>query len=347
MSVHASLVYAYRYNALFFFSISFYLCNKMFLRTIASSATRAAASTSTTAAPGSRVVLARAFASATSDEVELLESLLAAAKAREAEAAAAAAAGDGDDDASGPKFTIGTFNALSAAGMATFPTNKYEFTAMADNPNAEAHGIVLRSHKLDSSEVPQSVRAVARAGSGTNNVCVADLTERAFPSSTRGLQRQRCRRARLVRAAAVQRHCRGHQHVHKIFSEDGNDAAKVKKRVEAEKQLSARAGKRSALLDSARSGPRSQMLSVASVWTSSRTIRRFRLTLPGACAVIASRTRRSTSYSKSTTLPCTYPTWKLPPARRRAARPHEARRKSDELFPRRDRGFRQPARALG
>ena len=210
----------------------------MFLRTIASSATRAAASTSTTAAPGSRVVLARAFASATSDEVELLESLLAAAKAREAEAAAAAAAGDGDDDASGPKFTIGTFNALSAAGMATFPTNKYEFTAMADNPNAEAHGIVLRSHKLDSSEVPQSVRAVARAGSGTNNVCVADLTERGIPVfNTPGSNANAV--AELVLCALLLSSrgiVEGIQHVHKIFSEDGNDAAKVKKRVEAEKK---------------------------------------------------------------------------------------------------------------
>ena len=44
-----------------------------------------------------------------------------------------------------------------------------------------AHAILLRSHKLQESEVDISVRAIARCGAGTNNVPVARMTEIGIP----------------------------------------------------------------------------------------------------------------------------------------------------------------------
>ena len=44
-----------------------------------------------------------------------------------------------------------------------------------------AHAILLRSHKLQESEVDVSVRAIARCGAGTNNVPVARMTELGIP----------------------------------------------------------------------------------------------------------------------------------------------------------------------
>lgn len=44
-----------------------------------------------------------------------------------------------------------------------------------------AHAILLRSHKLQESEIDVSVRAIARCGAGTNNVPVARMTEIGIP----------------------------------------------------------------------------------------------------------------------------------------------------------------------
>ena len=77
----------------------------------------------------------RGLATADAD-IALLEQLLSAAKARateESEAEAPAA----DDAATGPKFVVGTYNAISAAGLQTFPANgapAYKTASLADNP---------------------------------------------------------------------------------------------------------------------------------------------------------------------------------------------------------------------
>ncbi len=46
---------------------------------------------------------------------------------------------------------------------------------------ANAHAILLRSHKLQEEEVNLTVRAIARCGAGTNNVPVARMTELGIP----------------------------------------------------------------------------------------------------------------------------------------------------------------------
>jgi D-3-phosphoglycerate dehydrogenase len=77
------------------------------------------------------------------------------------------------------KFHIETFNKISPLGLARFPTSNYEIAE--DYAKNNAHAILLRSHKLQESEVDVSVRAIARCGAGTNNVPVARMTELGIP----------------------------------------------------------------------------------------------------------------------------------------------------------------------
>ena len=51
----------------------------------------------------------------------------------------------------------------------------------SDLDSTNAHALLLRSHKLQESEVDVSVRAIARCGAGTNNVPVARMTELGIP----------------------------------------------------------------------------------------------------------------------------------------------------------------------
>lgn len=59
------------------------------------------------------------------------------------------------------KFQIQTFNKISPKGLARFESNSYDVrTDGAESANA--HAILLRSHKLKEEEVAHTVRAIAR-----------------------------------------------------------------------------------------------------------------------------------------------------------------------------------------
>jgi len=70
-------------------------------------------------------------------------------------------------------YKIRTFNNIAARGLERFPTANYEVGAEVADP----HAILLRSHKLTSADLGTSLRAIARAGAGTNNVPVSECTE--------------------------------------------------------------------------------------------------------------------------------------------------------------------------
>lgn len=70
-------------------------------------------------------------------------------------------------------FRIRTHNQIANKGLAEFSHAHYEVGAKVDSPDA----ILLRSHKLQPDEIPPSVRAIARAGAGTNNVPITHCTE--------------------------------------------------------------------------------------------------------------------------------------------------------------------------
>jgi len=77
------------------------------------------------------------------------------------------------------KFQVKTYNKISPDGLKKFPENQYEIRE--GDSAANAHAILLRSHKLQEEEVPHTVRAIARCGAGTNNVPVAKMTELGIP----------------------------------------------------------------------------------------------------------------------------------------------------------------------
>lgn len=78
------------------------------------------------------------------------------------------------------KYQIKTFNKISPIGLAQFPSDEYDVRT-GDDEAANAHAILLRSHKLQEDDVPQTVRAIARCGAGTNNIPVPRMTELGIP----------------------------------------------------------------------------------------------------------------------------------------------------------------------
>lgn len=61
---------------------------------------------------------------------------------------------------------VRTYNAISTKGLERLSPNCFEVGGDLSDPNA----ILLRSHKLSASDIPESVSAIARAGAGVNNI---------------------------------------------------------------------------------------------------------------------------------------------------------------------------------
>ena len=74
-------------------------------------------------------------------------------------------------------FKILTYNNISRAGLDRLPDERYDVTAQVDNPDA----ILLRSFNLHGQPIPESLKAVGRAGAGVNNIPVAEYTKRGIP----------------------------------------------------------------------------------------------------------------------------------------------------------------------
>ena len=71
-------------------------------------------------------------------------------------------------------YKVQTYNAISVKGLEKLPRDSYEVASDINSPDA----ILLRSHVLSSDEIGASVKAIGRAGAGTNNIPVADCTEK-------------------------------------------------------------------------------------------------------------------------------------------------------------------------
>jgi D-3-phosphoglycerate dehydrogenase / 2-oxoglutarate reductase len=75
------------------------------------------------------------------------------------------------------QFTIKTLNNISARGLERLPRDRYTVTS----DNAEPDAMIVRSADMHAMTIPSSVKAVGRAGAGTNNVPVASLSKRGVP----------------------------------------------------------------------------------------------------------------------------------------------------------------------
>jgi D-3-phosphoglycerate dehydrogenase len=70
-------------------------------------------------------------------------------------------------------FRIRTINKISPDGLELFPRDRYEVASDLPNPDA----ILVRSASLHGMEFPKTLKAIARAGAGVNNIPVAPCSE--------------------------------------------------------------------------------------------------------------------------------------------------------------------------
>jgi D-3-phosphoglycerate dehydrogenase len=75
------------------------------------------------------------------------------------------------------RYRILTLNNISARGLARLPRERYEVGSEITDPD----GVLVRSADMHKVTVPPSVLAIGRAGAGTNNVPVAELSKRGVP----------------------------------------------------------------------------------------------------------------------------------------------------------------------
>jgi D-3-phosphoglycerate dehydrogenase / 2-oxoglutarate reductase len=75
------------------------------------------------------------------------------------------------------KFEILVLNQISQIGLKRFPAEGYSIVEDATYPDA----ILVRSHEMHSMAIPDSVRAIGRAGAGTNNIPVKAMSGRGAP----------------------------------------------------------------------------------------------------------------------------------------------------------------------
>lgn len=71
-------------------------------------------------------------------------------------------------------FNILTLNKIAKCGLDKLGSNY----AVTDDVNANADGIILRSYKMHDMELPPSLKAIARAGAGVNNIPIDKCTEK-------------------------------------------------------------------------------------------------------------------------------------------------------------------------
>ena len=75
------------------------------------------------------------------------------------------------------RFQVQTLNNISAKGLERFSLDRYTVAKELDRPDA----ILVRSHDMRATPIAASVKAIARAGTGTNNIPVAEMSRRGLP----------------------------------------------------------------------------------------------------------------------------------------------------------------------
>jgi D-3-phosphoglycerate dehydrogenase / 2-oxoglutarate reductase len=73
-------------------------------------------------------------------------------------------------------FKIQTLNKIDREGLSLFPLDKYEIASDIPTPDA----IILRSFNMHNMQLNQSVKAIARAGAGVNNIPVDKYTQQGI-----------------------------------------------------------------------------------------------------------------------------------------------------------------------
>jgi D-3-phosphoglycerate dehydrogenase / 2-oxoglutarate reductase len=75
------------------------------------------------------------------------------------------------------KYRVRVLNHISAGGLKRLPWDRFAVSAEVDDP----HAVLVRSADLHHMEISESLLTVGRAGSGTNNIPIARMSERGIP----------------------------------------------------------------------------------------------------------------------------------------------------------------------
>ncbi|MHC4883916.1 MAG: phosphoglycerate dehydrogenase [Planctomycetota bacterium] len=73
-------------------------------------------------------------------------------------------------------FKVQTLNKISSRGLDLLPREDFEVATEIPNPD----GMILRSFKMHDMELPESLKGIARAGAGVNNIPVEKCTEQGI-----------------------------------------------------------------------------------------------------------------------------------------------------------------------
>ena len=74
-------------------------------------------------------------------------------------------------------YDILTLNKIAACGLEQLDSGKYSVT---DDASANVDGIILRSYAMHDMELPKNLKAIARAGAGTNNIPIDKCSEKGI-----------------------------------------------------------------------------------------------------------------------------------------------------------------------
>lgn len=74
-------------------------------------------------------------------------------------------------------YKILTLNNISAAGLDRLSRDNYEVSSEVSHPDA----VLLRSFKMHDMEIPETLKAIGRAGAGVNNIPVQAMSVRGIP----------------------------------------------------------------------------------------------------------------------------------------------------------------------
>jgi len=74
-------------------------------------------------------------------------------------------------------FKVQTLNNISVLGLERLPRERYEVASEIAHPDA----VMVRSADMHKLDIPASVKAIGRAGAGTNNIPVAAMSKRGVP----------------------------------------------------------------------------------------------------------------------------------------------------------------------
>ena len=75
------------------------------------------------------------------------------------------------------KYHILTFDHIAASGLQRLPATRFVTGKAVARPD----GIIVRSRNMHGMAIASSVRAISRAGTGTNNIPVAEMSKRGVP----------------------------------------------------------------------------------------------------------------------------------------------------------------------